>query len=104
MALGISSARDASEDVLRALDPQVAGSELLPLAVHKNPTVRAAVASRTDCPMGALISLSHDSNTDVLEALIRNVRTPASVIRNLADHRNTKIADAAVQRLRNAFR
>lgn len=104
MALGLSNARNAPEEVLRALDPQVTGAELLPLAVHKDPQVRVAVASRTDCPMGALISLGHDHNTDVLMALIRNVRTPASVIRNLADHRNSTIAEAAVQRLRNSFR
>lgn len=104
MTLGISQARGASEDVARALDPQVSGSDLLPLAVHKSPAVRAAVASRPDCPMGALISLGHDHNTDVLTTLIRNARTPASVIRSLADHRNPAIADAAVQRLRNSFR
>src|SRR5690606_10675189 len=104
MALGLSNARNTSEDVMRALDPQVTGAELLPLAVHKDPAVRAAVASRTDCPMGALISLGHDHQVPVLEALIRNPRTPASVVRNLADHRNPAIAEAAVQRLRNSFR
>lgn len=104
MALGISNTRDASEDVMRALDPQVTGAQLLPLAVHKDPAVRAAVASRADCPMGALISLGHDHHVEVLEALIRNMRTPASVIRNLADHRNSAVAEAAVQRLRNSFR
>lgn len=104
MTLGISQARGADEDVARALNPQVAGVDLLPLAVHKSPQVRAAVASRTDCPMGALISLGHDHNVEVLEALIKNMRTPASVIRQLADHRNTKVSEAAVQRLRNSFR
>lgn len=104
MTLGMSQTRGTSEDVARALDPQVTGAELLPLAVHKSPEVRAAVASRADCPMGALISLGHDQHTSVLEALLRNSRTPASVIRSLADHRNSKIAEVAVQRLRNSFR
>ena len=36
MVLGISSTRGASEDVARALDPQVIGQDLLPLAVHKD--------------------------------------------------------------------
>jgi hypothetical protein len=62
------------------------------------------VAARADCPVGALISLGHDHDIAVLEALLRNVRTPSSVVRALADHRNQAIADLAVQRLRNSFR
>lgn len=104
MVLGISSLRGTSEDMARALDPAVVGQELLPLAVHRDAKVRAAVAARTDCPMGALIALGHDHDVHVLEAVIRNVRTPSSVIRSLADSRNSKIAELAVQRLRNSFR
>lgn len=102
--MGISPARGASEDVVRALDPEITGSDLLPLAVHRSPAVRAAVASRADCPMAALISLGHDHDHEVLRALIANPRTPSSVIRKLADHRTVAISDAAVQRLRNSFR
>ncbi|WP_291378182.1 hypothetical protein [Demequina sp.] len=97
-------ARDVSEDVTRALDPDVTGQSLLPFAVHRNARVRAAVAARTDCPAGALISLGHDHDVTVLEALLRNVRTPSSVVRALADHRNQRISDLAVQRLRNGYR
>jgi hypothetical protein len=104
MVLGLSTTRNSSADLARALDPHVVGQELLPLAVHRDAKVRTAVASRTDCPMGALIALGHDSDVHVLEALIRNVRTPSSVIRSLADSRNSKISELAVQRLRNSFR
>lgn len=97
-------ARSTSGDLARAMDPEVTGNELLPYAVHRSAEVRAAVAARTDCPMGALISLGHDHERVVLEALLRNVRTPSSVVRALADHRNQKIADLAAQRLRNSFR
>ncbi len=97
-------ASGASEDVKRALDPDVTGADLLPLAVHRDPAVRAAVAVRPDCPMGALVSLGHDSSLDVLSALLENPRTPSSVVRRLADHRDPRISDLAVQRLRNAFR
>lgn len=102
--MGLPYSRNVSDDVARALDPQVIGSELLPFAVHREATVRAAVAARTDCPAGALISLGHDHDLLVLEALLRNVRTPSSVVRALADHRNQKVADLAVQRLRNTYR
>ncbi len=102
--VALPPARDASEDVLRALDPELTGSALLPFAVHSNVHVRAAVAARIDCPAGALISLGHDHETLVLEALLRNVRTPSSVVRALSDHRNQAISDLAVQRLRNGYR
>lgn len=96
--------RDVTTDISRATDPSVTGTDLLPFAVHRSASVRAAVASRTDCPVGALISLGHDHDTGVLEALLRNVRTPSSVVRALADHRNGKVSDLAVQRLRNSYR
>lgn len=107
MTFGYTSTRgayEASEDVLRARDPEVVGPELMALAVNRDPHVRAAVAARADCPPGALISLGHDQQLVVLEALIANAKTPSSVIRNLGDHRNQRIADLAVQRLRNSFR
>jgi hypothetical protein len=97
-------ASGASEDVRRALDTDVSGQDLLPYAVHRDPSVRAAVAARTDCPMGALVSLGHDSSLEVLGALLGNPKTPSSVVRRLADHRDPRIAGLAVQRLRNAFR
>lgn len=98
--MGVTPARGAAE----ALDPDLAAADLLRLAVHRDAAVRAAVASRGDCPVGALVSLGHDHDVKVLRALIANPRTPSSVIRNLADHRTPEISDAAVQRLRNAFR
>lgn len=80
------------------------GTDLLSLAVHRDPEVRATVAARTDCPPGALISLGYDHSPDVLLALIRNPRTPSSVIRRLGDNRLMPIADAAIQRLSNTYR
>ena len=83
-----------------AQDPEVTGASLLSLAVHRDASVRAAVAQRVDCPVGALISLGHDHREEVLLALITNPRTPSSVVRNLADHRVERVALAAEQRLR----
>lgn len=91
---------DLEAALTRAVDPQIAGADLLSLAVHREPEVRAAIARRTDCPAGALISLGHDHQPQVLMSLIGNPRTPSSVIRNLADHRAADVAEAAEQRLR----
>lgn len=84
----------------RAMQPDIATSELLSLSLHREPAVRAAVARRADCPAGALISLGHDHRPEVLLALISNPRTPSSVVRNLADHRAQQVAIAAEERLR----
>jgi hypothetical protein len=87
----------------RAAVQDVTSTELLSLAVHREPAVRAAVARRTDCPAGALISLGHDHRPEVLLALIANPRTPSSVVRNLADHVAQPVADAAEVRLRGIY-
>jgi hypothetical protein len=95
---------DASGALARAEDPRVTTSELMSLAVHADPRVRAAVATRADCPVGALISLAHDHRPEVLVALIANSRTPSSAIRNLADSRHPNVAAAAELRLRSVGR
>jgi hypothetical protein len=77
--------------------------DLLPLAVHRNPDVRAAVAARPDCPMGAMLALGHDRSGEVLEALVNNVRAPETLIRQLAEHRRPEIRDAALARLRRTM-
>ena len=81
-------------------DARVTGADLLPLAVHGEPDVRAAVAGREDCPTGALVSLGYDHRPEVLLALLGNARTPTSVVRNLADHAVMDVARAAELRLR----
>ena len=99
-----SLAEAPAADVDRALDPAVTGSALLPLAVHRDSRVRAAVAWRIDCPTGALISLAHDSRAEVLLSVLANPRTPSGVVRTLADHPEHSVADAALQRLRSIYR
>ena len=93
-------APDFAQDLAMAQDPRVTGAQLLSLAVHRDASVRAAVAQRADCPVGALISLGHDRHEEVLLALVANPRTPSSVVRNLADHREQQVARAAEERLR----
>ena len=94
-------APEDAQDLAMAKDPNVTGADLLSLAVHRDAAVRAEVAQRPDCPVGALISLGHDHREEVLLALIANPRTPSSVVRKLADHRDSAVASAAEVRLRS---
>lgn len=100
MALMSISPRSASEDVARALNPMVRGSELVALAAHRDMGVRAAVASRLDAPMASLISLAHETDVRVLSALVDNPASPPWVIRKLATKRHADIRDRALARLR----
>jgi hypothetical protein len=76
--------RPATDDVSRALHPSVRGMELVALAVHRDMAVRAAVASRIDAPMATLISLAHERDTGVLEALLDNPSSPLFVLQKIA--------------------
>lgn len=77
MARGFSDAPGASPEVQEALQPDL----------HR-----------------ALIALGHDTDSRVLEALVRNIRTPSSVIRSLAESRNRSVAQLALSRLQHSFR
>lgn len=97
---GVTGQRQ-QEDLERAAE--VSGPELLTFAAHRDPNVRAVVASRQDCPVSAFISLGYDHSPQVLQALLANPSTPSSVVRKLADHRDPQVSDAASQRLRNSW-
>jgi hypothetical protein len=99
-----SAVQQAPNTIDLASEPAITEAELLSLAVNRDPAVRAMVAEREDCPVGALISLAHDHRAEVLIAVVANPRTPSSVIRNLADHRFADVASAAERRLRGIAR
>ncbi len=62
--------------------------------------VRAAVASRVDAPMASLISLAHESDVRVREALVVNPSSPLWVVQTLAADNRPEIRDRALARLR----
>jgi hypothetical protein len=100
MAIITLSPRSSTEDVARALDPEVARMDLVALAAHRDMRVRAAVASRIDAPMASLISLAHEDDLRVREALVANPSSPLWVIRTLAADRRPQIRGRAFARLR----
>jgi hypothetical protein len=94
--------RSYSQDVARALDPSVRASELVVLAAHRDPGVRAAVASRPDAPMASLIFLTHERDLRILSALVDNPASPPTVIRALTAERRSDIGERASARMRGA--
>ncbi len=100
MAFTIS--RPKSEDRLRALDPHTLRSELVHLAAHRDPAVKAAVASRRDCPLASMYALVHESDLRVLEALAANVSAPRGVLEHLALHKRESVRSLATRRLKYA--
>ncbi len=97
MAFTLSKSRN--EDRLRASDPFTPRSELVQLAAHRDPAVKAVVASRHDCPLASMLALIHESDPRVLEALAGNMAAPRSVLEQLAVHKRPEIRDLAVRRL-----
>lgn len=100
MAVMTDQLRTHADDIDRALDPDVARSELVKLSVHRDMRVRAAVASRVDAPMASLISLAHERDARVREALLGNPSSPLWVLHALAADNRPAIRDRALARLR----
>ncbi len=100
--MALSLTRTKSEDLVRARDPQTSRAELVALAAQGRADVRAAVAARLDCPLATMLSLAHESDVRVLEALASNPNAPRSVLERLASHKRGSIGELAQRRLRTA--
>jgi hypothetical protein len=125
MARGFNYAPGASAEVQEAsmstLDKQRIGE----LGSSRNALVRAAIAARTDCPLGLMVTLAHDysaevraaiarngsaqrtvmaylsadRSVEVVTALLENPRLPAEILEELAFHRKSQIRTVAAARL-----
>lgn len=100
--MALSLTRTRSEDRLRALDPLTSRADLVTLAAHRSAEVRAAVASRLDCPLASMLALVLEEDTRILEALAANPSAPRAVLERLALHKREGIRYLAVRRLRMA--
>lgn len=98
--MAISFARHTDEGLAQATDPDTARMQLVHLASHRRPEVRGAVASRRDCPLATMLTLVHDSHTQVVEALALNPSSPRVVLEALVDHRRESVRVLAARRLR----
>ncbi len=97
--MAFSFSRSKAEDLARAQDPSTVPADLVALAMHKDDSVRAAVAGRADCPMATMLVLAQDKDSDVLEALVQNQSASPTVLQMLADCRKGSVRTTARQRL-----
>lgn len=122
---GRTSVVDAGRALVDAArHPDTPRDELQKLGQSPSAVVRAAVAARSDCPLGLQIAfvedrsldvrvtlasnpyagpvlgrLAEDKHTEVVDGVVSNPSTPAEVLVALAGHRNRAIRKAAGDRL-----
>ena len=101
--MSFTISRPKSEDLLRARDLQTSREELVRLAAHRDPVVKAAIAARRDCPLASMFALVQESDARVLEALASNASAPRSVVERLAKHKRPAISSLAARRLKFAI-
>lgn len=125
MARGYMYAPGASAEVDSARREVLDKTQLVVLGQSKNEVVREIIAARTDCPLGIMVTLTHDRSTDVraavagnpsvsrtvmehlaedkqvavLEALVRNPALPGDMLDQLAFHRRSEVRDLVAERL-----
>jgi len=92
--------RHGDEGLEQAANRETPRTELVQLASHRSPEVRAAIAARRDCPMATMFALAYDESTLVLEALALNASAPRGVLEVLATHRRETVRGLAGRRLR----
>lgn len=128
MARGFNYAPGSRPEVLAALDPSLTKPQILELGSSRNMAVRAAIATREDCPLGLMVTLAHDyatevrvavasnpaamrsvmqylaadKSTDVVTAVISNPSLPADILEDLAFHKKAEVRAAATARLNAA--
>lgn len=97
--MAFTLSRTRADDLARALDPATPATELMTLSLHRDSAVRAAVGSRTDCPLATLLNLALEDDARVVEAVAANPLLPERILEMLAEHKRSSVRDIARQRL-----
>ena len=97
--MAFTLSRTRADDLHRALDPNTPATELISLSLHKDSAVKAAVASRKDCPLATLLNLSLEDDTRVVEAVAGNPMLPERILEVLAEHKRGSVRAIARERL-----
>lgn len=91
MARGFNYAPGADPEVEQARLPTLHRAHIQALSQSKNWLVRQAVACRTDCPLGVMVVLAHDSQAQVRETLALNSSITRALMEHLALDKNVEV-------------
>lgn len=97
MARGFSSAPGASAELVEVSASELEKSRMLVLGTSKNGLVRTAIAERSDCPFGLMVTLAHDYSVDVRSAVAANPRAQRSVLQYLSTDRSVPVILALIE-------
>jgi hypothetical protein len=98
MARGFGTADKANKDAARVVEAALTTEDMVALSASKDARVRELLATRTDLPMGVVITLAQDDKSSVRREIAANAavaRVP-SVIESLGRDRDDAVASAIV--------
>ncbi|MDN4475057.1 hypothetical protein QQX09_04195 [Demequina sp. SYSU T00192] len=91
MARGFSYAPGASTEVEEAAAPGLTKERMQELGGSRNALVREAIAARTDCPFGLMVTLAHDHVVPVRAAMAGNPKVLHSILDYLSHDRQVAV-------------
>lgn len=97
MARGFNYAPGASAEVEEAARPGLDKARINELAGSRNALVRAAIAARTDCPLGLMVTLAHDYSAEVRAAVAKNPTAQRTVMAYLSADRSVDVLTALLE-------
>lgn len=96
MARGFMYADGASADVELARRQDLSKAQLVDMGQSRNDLVREVIGGRPDCPLGIMVTLTHDKVVDVRAAVARNPSASRTVLEHLARDKHAPVLEALV--------
>lgn len=94
MARGFSYAPGSSPEAEEARQPGLHRAHIQALSQSKNWLVREIIGEREDCPLGVMVSLAHDSHTEVRVAVAKNRAIARTVMEHLSRDKHPEVVIA----------
>jgi hypothetical protein len=86
----------ASAEVAQARNSDLSKDQIVAFGQSKNSLVREIIASRSDCPLGIMVTLTHDRETDVRAAVAGNTSASRTVMEHLTDDKQIPVLEALI--------
>ncbi|MEX0913808.1 MAG: hypothetical protein WDZ57_02530, partial [Demequina sp.] len=94
MARGFMYAPGSSPEVDEARADHLSKDQVVAFGQSKNSLVREIIAARSDCPLGIIVALTHDRETDVRVAVAGNPSVSRTVMEHLAEDKQVAVLEA----------